>query len=133
MAPIPAPAGGKPRGPGTSMRFGLKSGRPVKPIGVAVPGAPETFCTHVGQPLGALANRGAKLRPMRWAVARSETSVRTYQTVTPPLVPRYSGSVATLLVRSIERALLIVRLARGRSPASCAPAPAGYASSAAVA
>src|SRR3954470_9261472 len=111
-----AARGGNARGPGIKARTGAKSGFAANVVS-APPGAAETFCTHDGHPLGRLARRGAKLRPRRRATAWSETSVRTYQTVVPPLVPRYSGSVATLFFRSMPRTLVIARLRRGRSPA----------------
>src|SRR5215217_2897692 len=46
----------------------------------------------------------------------SEASSRTYQTVSPPAVPLYSGNRTVSLSRSTWIALSSVRWSRGRSP-----------------
>src|ERR1700722_17891861 len=79
---------GKPVGPGTAIRVGLKSGAPAKwmtagPKGVAVGGgfASVTVCTQAGQPIPTLASLGAKLTPKSAARPLSEASSKMYQTV----------------------------------------------------
>src|SRR5579863_9946290 len=79
---------GKPVGPGTAIRVGLKSGAPAKwmtagpnglPVGVGF--ASVTVCTQAAQPIPILASLGAKLTPKSAARPLSEASSKVYQTV----------------------------------------------------
>src|SRR2546425_8898875 len=93
-APAVNDAGGKPWGPGTSVRVGVKSGSPRK-WSTAGPnlfwsGVGEscvTVCTHSGHPIAILASLGAYVRPLFFASPWSDDSVRTNQTVCPFAVP----------------------------------------------
>src|SRR5713226_1568167 len=91
-------AGGKPFGPGTNVRVGLKSGSPRK----WTTAGPNLFasaegesrvavCTQAAHEIAILASLGAEFRPLFFASPASDASVRMNQTVWPLAVPLYRG------------------------------------------
>src|SRR5258707_3232448 len=119
-------ASGKPLGPGTAMRVGLKSGAPWKwtsagPNGfcAGVGESMVTVCTQAGQPMPILASLGAKFTPRSCASPASEASRRMNQAVLPYASPLYSGRRTVFLLRSILIELFSVKSALGTKPVSC--------------
>src|SRR5260370_13383510 len=88
---------GKPVGPATAIRVGLKSGAPAKfttpgPNGfcAAVGLVRVTVCTAAGSPIAMLASLCAQLTPQSCASPASEASSSTYHTFAPRGVPAYA-------------------------------------------
>src|SRR5260370_695634 len=125
-------AGGKPLGPGTAIRVGLKSGAPWKWTSAGPNGfcagvglSMITVCTQAGQPMPILASLGAKFTPRSCASPASEASRRTNQAVLPYASPLYSGRRTVSLLRSTWMALSSVRWSLGSRPPVC-PSPPGW-------
>src|SRR5260370_22204360 len=87
-------ASGKPLGPGTAIRVGLKSGAPWKWTSAGPNGfcagvglSMVTVCTQAGPPIPILASLGAKITPRSFATPPADAPRRAHQAVLPYAYP----------------------------------------------